>query len=380
MSKSGFTIVDADIHCLEPDTLWYELIDPQYRDVAPKRQSKAEVPGRLEVLGRPIPAKVDHICRKDDYATREKLAAERFEKLGRISVPQDGTSPDSMQAAMNLEGIDAGIVYRTDTSHAIAHDDMDPFFASAICRAFNSWLSEFCKYNPKRLYPSAVISLHDTSLAIQELKRARTELNAVAVVLPSNPVKGFALGDQIYDDFWRIAQELDVTIAVHGIQLAYQEHLGNRYLDNFALMHAAAHPIELMLAMGSIITGGVLARFPRLRFAFLEGQCSWLPFWLNTLDDRWIKFGRGNRHQLKKLPSEYFFESCFVSCDPDERNLCSVIDQIGSSNILFASDWPHHDSLYPKAVVNFLENPGLSNIDRQNILSKNAESLYRITI
>ena len=35
---------------------------------------------------------------------------------------------------------------------------------------------------------------------------------------------------------------------------------------------------------------GILSRFPRLRMAFLEGNCSWLPWWLWALDERWEKW------------------------------------------------------------------------------------------
>jgi hypothetical protein len=44
--------------------------------------------------------------------------------------------------------------------------------------------------------------------------------------------------------------------------MAYQDHIGRRFMDNFALAHAAAHPVEMMLALGSLLTGGVFVRFP----------------------------------------------------------------------------------------------------------------------
>ena len=53
--------------------------------------------------------------------------------------------------------------------------------------------------------------------------------------------------------------------------------------------------MELMLAMGSMIMGGVLERFPSMKVAFLEGNCSWLPWWLYRLDDQWQKFGTESR-------------------------------------------------------------------------------------
>ena len=38
--------------------------------------------------------------------------------------------------------------------------------------------------------------------------------------------------------------------------------------------------MEMMLAVISMIGGGVLERHPNLRVAFLEGNCWWVPFLL----------------------------------------------------------------------------------------------------
>lgn len=38
-----------------------------------------------------------------------------------------------------------------------------------------------------------------------------------------------------------------------------------------------AQPFEQMVALGCFCAGGVLARHPELRVAFLEANCSWLP-------------------------------------------------------------------------------------------------------
>lgn len=378
MSKLGIPIIDADIHCLEPSDLWLSYIDKRFIHDAPRPQHQPGVPGRLQVLDRPIPARVDHPARREDYEVREQKALKRFKELDRIDVPDDGASPDSMVGAMTLEGIDIGIVYRTDAAHAIAHDDMSPHLANAICQAFNNWLEAYCQTHPSRLRPTAQLPLHNVELAILEAKRAVNDLGAVALVLPSNPVKGRPLYDPSYYSLWATIQDLNVPVAFHGIQLAYQEHLGSRYIENFALLHAAAHPVELMLSLGSMLLGGVFERFPHLTAVFLEGQCGWLPFWLDCLDDRWNKFGNENRFPLRHTPSHYFRQHCYVSADPDERLLPNVISMLGDDNIVFSTDWPHHDSLYPKAVSRFFDLPGLTDINRRKILWENARKLYNV--
>src|ERR1700674_4424224 len=45
-----------------------------------------------------------------------------------------------------------------------------------------------------------------------------------------------------------------------------------------------ANPFEMMRAIGALIGGGVLEKFPRLRVAFLEAGAGWLPYWMGGLD------------------------------------------------------------------------------------------------
>ena len=40
-----------------------------------------------------------------------------------------------------------------------------------------------------------------------------------------------------------------------------------------------------MISLASVIAGGVVERFPRLRLAFLEGGIGWVPYWMDRLDE-----------------------------------------------------------------------------------------------
>ena len=56
--------------------------------------------------------------------------------------------------------------------------------------------------------------------------------------------------------------------------------VGEQYADNFGIKRIYAQPMTQMLAMGAFIGGGVLERHPKLKVAFLEANCSWVP-WLS---------------------------------------------------------------------------------------------------
>ena len=134
----------------------------------------------------------------------------------------------------------------------------------------------------------------------------------------------------------------------------------------------------MMLALGSMLTGGVFERFPGLTAAFLEGHCSWVPWWLWCLDERVEKFGGDERFPLRMPPSEYFRHHCYVSVDPDEAVVRHTIEAIGDENIVISSDWPHDDSAYPRAIETFLQLDGVSETSKRKILWNNCARLYGI--
>ena len=96
------------------------------------------------------------------------------------------------------------------------------------------------------------------------------------------------------------------------------------------LRRVYAQPFEQMMALGDFCAGGVLARHPKLRVAFLEANCSWLPWLLWRLDETWELEGDVWAPELKMKPSEYFNRQCVVSIEPDEITATNIVEQFGS--------------------------------------------------
>jgi predicted TIM-barrel fold metal-dependent hydrolase len=143
------------------------------------------------------------------------------------------------------------------------------------------------------------------------------------------------------------------------------------------LRRAVAQPMEQMLGLVSLCSGGVLARHPKLRVAFLEANCTWLPWLLWRLDEGWEREGDIWAQDLSMKPSEYFKRQCFVSVEPDEDGVKYVIDYIGTDRLVFSTDYPHGDSKFPNAVETFLDLP-ISDEDKQKILWDNCAEFYRL--
>src|SRR5205085_2547297 len=168
MAKRGFRVMDSDIHCVEPPDLWLRYLEPAFRAQAPQPPPPGSgLAGPFYVLDRPI-ARLDLPERQASIAVRGRRARQRFAQLGRTDGAGDGTSPRAMLTAMDTEGIDLAVVFRSAAAHVIARDDLPPPFAAAICRAYNRWLRDFCDADRTRLLPAALLALHDVDSAVAE--------------------------------------------------------------------------------------------------------------------------------------------------------------------------------------------------------------------
>ncbi|HEY7364994.1 MAG TPA: amidohydrolase family protein [Methylomirabilota bacterium] len=369
MAKQGFRVIDSDLHVIEPRNLWEDYLDPKFRGRI------VTVPGdsgpvRAHVDGKVLPPFADRPERQRAWSFRYKRpGAERLHR---------GTLPKEALEAMDIEGIDIGILFRTWATQAINIDGLEPAFAAAMCRAWNRWIADFCQESPERLKPSALVPLQDIDLAVAEARFGVRELGAITLVLPSHLVNSRPLYDRYFDPLWAAAQEMNVAVSFHGNHAVYAEHLAKRYLDNLVLSHACGQPVEMMLTLGAIVTGGVLSRFPRMRMAFLEGNCGWLPWWLWALDERWEAWGDRELFGQDAKPSELFQRQCFISAEPEEELVKYVVAELGDNTLVLSTDWPHDDSRYPHAIDSFLGEVPLSSDSKRKILWDNTARLYNL--
>ena len=74
---------------------------------------------------------------------------------------------------MDREGVDISVLFPTLGLYIMWRDNLDPELSAAICRAYNTWLSDYCSYDPKRLHGVALIPLQDPKRAVEELKYAK---------------------------------------------------------------------------------------------------------------------------------------------------------------------------------------------------------------
>ena len=333
----------------------------------------------MEVQGLAIPA---HASQTGATASSRELRRRSRARHPHFNVARArGFDPASTLTAMDIEGIDVAVMYGTRGRQILCHDDLAPDYAAALARAYNNWAADYCKTDPQRLKFAAQLAMHDVGMAVEEARRAVNELGAVAVIGTPNPVNGQHLHDDACEPLWDELERLNVPIGYHPTgNTALKDDAGRRYVghNNFhPIAHAIRNPVELMGAIASMTTGGVLERHPKLRCAFLEGTAGWLYWWLWRLDDQWEKFGPGCERQIAMLPSEYFKRQCYIALDVDEEPAVDVVNKMGAEYFVVSSDYPHSDGAFPEAIEQFLSLP-LADEQRRKILWDNCARLYDI--
>ena len=374
MAKDGFKILDSDMHLMEPVDLWQRYIEPPFKDHAPRGLTSVNVrdlrmahpDGRLWGL----PA---------THGQRNANQGHNFRKNQSIyrSHAERGWTAEVQLEAMDIEGIDVAVLYPTRGLQILSEPDMEPKFASALARAYNNWLYDFCEKDPNRLLGAGMISPFDLDQAVTELKRCAKELGFRAIFMRSNIVNGRNWYDAYYEPLWAALEELEIPIGFHESSSSAGRQIGDQFEPNFMLRRAVAQPMEQMLGLVSVCLGGVLARHPRLRVAFLEANCTWLPWVLWRLDEGWEREGDVWAKDLTTKPSDYFKKQCFVSVEPDEAGVKYVIDYIGTDRLVFSTDYPHGDSKFPHAVDSFLR-LGITQEDKRKILWDNCAEFYKV--
>jgi predicted TIM-barrel fold metal-dependent hydrolase len=299
-----------------------------------------------------------------------------------------GWDPASQVEAMDVEGLDLAVLYPSrglfvlglDSVDQVGPDGLEPGFATAIARAYNDWLAEFCSHAPDRMYGAAMVAPHDVDGAVEEARRCVTELGFKAVFLAPGCVNRRPWHHPAYDPLWAEVERLGVPLAFHGGGQTYlTPDFSLEVLDRLMLWHTFNQPLAIQFVTVSLCGGGVLERFPGLRVALLEGNCSWAPWLLHRLDEHHEWLGRHEAPELTMPPSGYFRRNCYLSVEADEATAGQYVDWFGADNLVFSTDYPHGDSAYPHAVDEFdeLDLPAEA---KARIVGENWARLYGIPL
>lgn len=195
MAKDGFKVMDSDMHIVEPADLWERYIDPAFKDRAPRGLSR-----HPRDLGVQVGESIFPLPNRSYSNAIAPLMT------GQQDIYTDAEArhwdSGSQVTAMDNEGIDMAVLFPSRGLFTLGADGMDPALATAISRAYNDWLAEFCAGGSDRMFGAGMIPPHDIEGAISEARRAVNELGFKTVFVRPNPVNGRNWHDAYYDPLW----------------------------------------------------------------------------------------------------------------------------------------------------------------------------------
>ena len=354
-------IIDIDSHINEPMEAFERYLEEPYTSRRPRLIKDTFGLTRILLEGRLYP-----------NPRLRQAHSKKIEGTNLGGMRPGATDPKARVEDLDLEGINVQAVIGGLGLTVSALPDKD--FAVAMARACNNYYADFCGVVPDRLKCMATLPLQDIPASVIEMKRAARDLGLIGIIIPPN-VGGKNLDHPDFYPIYETAQELNLPIGVHWGNGAYLTAAGVERFDTHFMAHAFGHPFEQMIALTCIICGGVIEHFTRLRFAFLEAGCGWLPYWMQRLHEHYER-RRAEVPLMKKEPVEYLLSgSCYLTTEPDEVMLSAVIETFGDDFILFGSDYPHADSKFPNSVKFLMGRPDIPEASKEKILSNGSKFL-----
>jgi uncharacterized protein len=250
--------------------------------------------------------------------------------------------------------------------------------ANEFARAYNEWIADWCRRGKGRFHGIALVPIEWVDDAIQVLREARKLGLVGAMIPPALATRNLHHAD--LEPFYAAATDVDMALGVHGAPGIHLPKLGVDRFDNYIQVHCLSFPFDQMLAMTSLVSGGVFDRHPKLRVAFLESGVGWVPYFVDRLHEHWEKRGDWIENGWRRDPRSYIESgNVWVSCESEEPILPAVVDELGDEFILYASDYPHWDGDWPESTKPLRERRDLSDEAKTKIAGRNARRFYGLS-
>jgi predicted TIM-barrel fold metal-dependent hydrolase len=319
--------------------------------------------GRLGIAGN----------RLDDPATHERIAR-----------GYDGLNPGVRDPAKRLDeqaqdGICGEVMYASLNMFTYGMKDRE--VATAIFQRHNDWLRDYCSVAPERLIGIGCLPIPDIDASLAEIARA-AQRGVRGFMIPTHVSPDQPYCDPAYDRLWQVVQDLGLPLTMHiftgtspdgGMPLHWGTPAGTIKGYTFAHTTAANTVIDL-------ICGGVVERFPKLRFVVSEYETGWTAHFLQRLDHAIYRTPRFAVDYLKMKPSEYFHRNFMITFEDDREGIVTR-DEIGVENLVWGNDYPHHDAIWPHSMEvlgRIME--GVPEPEVERICFQNAVDLYNIDV
>lgn len=230
---------------------------------------------------------------------------------------------------MHAQNIDVQVLSTVPVMFAYwarAQDSLD------FARILNDHIAEVVADRPSRFIGLATVPMQAPALAARELERCRAMgLDGVQI---GSHINEWNLDDEDLFEFYEAAEACDMAILVHPWDMMGRDSMPRHWLPWLVGM-----PAETTRAMCSVLMGGILDRFPKLRFLFSHGGGAF-AFTLGRIEHGFHMRPDLCQTRTLRAPSEYLSAIWIDSILHDEAALRFTLDRFGASQIALGSDYP----------------------------------------
>jgi predicted TIM-barrel fold metal-dependent hydrolase len=162
-----------------------------------------------------------------------------------------------------------------------------------------------------------------------------------------------------FDPIWSTLEDLDLVVNSHqalsGTSNVPAQTSGVRHPASAIRLSAGWLLFIVHDLLPQIIWGGVLERFPTLKFVVTESGSSWVVAVLADMDFAYQgSYLRGDiRDALPISPSEYFARQCYLGSSIFSRAEIEARHAIGIDKMMLGEDYPHHEGTFHSGTAHY---------------------------
>ncbi len=374
MSIDDTRFISADGHVMEPPDLWVTRMDKRFRGRAPRIQAREDADYLL--IDGVAPAAVTDLIgtMANEKAEGKPILARNHNRYA--DVRAGALDPALRLADQDLDNISAEVVYPNDAMFLYAAPD--PEYRRECLRAYNSWLAEYCAAAPNRILGAGMLPGGEPiEWSIREAERC-AKLGLRSVMLPAD-LPRIPYGDPLNAPLWSALQDLGLPVAFHN---AASERFD---VDQFpptagGTMMATVH-LKIagqLRTFASLISSGVAASYPRLRFVIVEGGIGWVAAVTRLMDHWWEDHHHWLEPKLEQPPSFYARRQFYHTFEDDKAGLMHL-PMLSADGLMWGSDYPHTEGTFPHSKEQVAKDFACLSADiRRKIVRDNAARLYGI--
>lgn len=334
-------IIDADTHVDETEDTWAYMEESEQQFKPTTSYPRDQDPSRTPVRYWLIDGK-----RQIRFVRNDRQVKTTVETRELIDV-------DARLRDMDRMGVDIQVMYPT---LFLVEFTERPELALALRRSYNRWMAGRWARSGGRLRWVMLPPTMTMDKALEELRFAKDH-GACGVMKKGDREAGLWVNDPYFFPLYEEAERLDMPICFHTGSGVPDFTPAREF--TFSSFYRILLPV--VHAFQSLILHGVPARFPRLRFGFIEATASWLPFVLYNLRrnlaanrERPDSPLRGARQEYEVSTGILAKNRMYVSCQVDE-DLGYLMRQAGEDNLLMGSDYTHNDAAQEMNFVRLLQ-------------------------